>query len=107
MAHTRRPLGAEHGLHASADNWLDRRKKKAKFEEEDPQVLIVGGGQNGLMLARNLGVLGISTLVVEKNCKFRFFRLQLGFFTYPIVDSQPVSATHGDVVTTLSVFTIP
>ena len=66
-SHARRPLGAEHGLHESADNWLDRRKKKAKFEEEDPTVLIVGGGQNGLMLARNIGVLGISTLVVEKN----------------------------------------
>ncbi|GAA5955765.1 hypothetical protein JCM3765_001845 [Sporobolomyces pararoseus] len=68
-SHARRPLGAEHGLHESADNWLDRRKKKAKFEEEDPTVLIVGGGQNGLMLARNIGVLGISTLVVEKNSR--------------------------------------
>ncbi|GAA5903013.1 flavin-containing monooxygenase [Sporobolomyces salmoneus] len=68
-AHARRPLGAVHGLHDDADNWLDRRKKKAKFETEDPQVLIVGGGQNGLMLARNLGVLGINTLIVEKNSR--------------------------------------
>ncbi|GAA6062801.1 hypothetical protein JCM10212_006162 [Sporobolomyces blumeae] len=67
LARHRRPLGAEHGLHASSDNWLDRRNKKVKFEDEDPAVIIVGGGQNGLMLARNLGVLGIPTLIVEKN----------------------------------------
>lgn len=63
----RRPLGAEHGLHASSDNWLDKRNKQQKFEDEDPAVLIVGGGQNGLMLAARLTVLGIKTLIVEKN----------------------------------------
>ncbi|GAA5907376.1 hypothetical protein JCM5296_002178 [Sporobolomyces johnsonii] len=62
-----RPLGAEHGLHASSENWLDRRKKKVDFKEEDPTVMIVGGGQNGLMLAARLEVLGINTLIVEKN----------------------------------------
>ncbi|GAA5931049.1 flavin-containing monooxygenase [Sporobolomyces koalae] len=69
IAGRKRPLGAEHGLHESDDNWLDKRKKKADFSKEDPQVLIIGGGQNGLMMARNLGVLGINTLIVEKNSR--------------------------------------
>lgn len=63
----RRPLGAEHGEHSSALNWLDKRKEKVKFDETDPKVLIVGGGQNGLMLAARLAVLGIDALIVEKN----------------------------------------
>ncbi|BGP54614.1 hypothetical protein JCM8202v2_002201 [Rhodotorula sphaerocarpa] len=62
-----RPLGAEHGLHESSDNWLDKRRKREKFEDEDPTCLIVGGGQNGLMLGARLTTLGIKTLIVEKN----------------------------------------
>ncbi|BGP19956.1 hypothetical protein JCM10213v2_008087 [Rhodosporidiobolus nylandii] len=65
----RRPLGAEHGLHTDSKNWLDRRKEQVKFETEDPTVIVCGGGQNGLMLAAHLGVLGIKTLVVEKNSR--------------------------------------
>lgn len=84
----RRPLGAEHGTHDSSENWLDRRHKQIRFEDADPAVLIVGGGQNGyastsmytvvghaadctrlrrLMLAARLGAIGVKTLVVEKN----------------------------------------
>ncbi|KWU44303.1 pyridine nucleotide-disulfide oxidoreductase family protein [Rhodotorula sp. JG-1b] len=63
----KRPLGAEHGLHESSENWLDRRQKQIKFEHEDPTCLIVGGGQNGLMLAARLTTLGVKTLIVEKN----------------------------------------
>ncbi|GAA6011517.1 hypothetical protein JCM10207_002646 [Rhodosporidiobolus poonsookiae] len=63
----RRPLGAEHGLHSDSTNWLDKRKMQNKFENEDPTVLIVGGGQNGLMLSTRLNFLGIKNLVVEKN----------------------------------------
>ncbi|GAA5838994.1 hypothetical protein JCM11251_007848 [Rhodosporidiobolus azoricus] len=66
-ARFRRPLGAEHGLHSDSKNWLDRRKEKVLYENEDPTVLIVGGGQNGLMLAARLTVLGIDNLIVEKN----------------------------------------
>lgn len=63
----KRPLGAEHGVHESSENWLDRRQKQLKFENEDPTCLIVGGGQNGLMLAARLTTLGVKTLIVEKN----------------------------------------
>ena len=50
------------------DNWLDRREKTLEsFMTEDPTVLVVGGGQNGLSLAARLGAVGMRTLVVDKN----------------------------------------
>ena len=38
-----------------------------RFEDSDPTVVIVGAGQNGLMLGARLTALGIPTLIVEKN----------------------------------------
>ncbi|KAK4049999.1 hypothetical protein OIV83_003823 [Microbotryomycetes sp. JL201] len=67
FARHRRPLGAEHGEKTSKLNWLDKLNKRRNFEDTDPTVLIVGGGQNGLMLAARLTVLGIPNLIVEKN----------------------------------------
>ncbi|KAM0747858.1 dimethylaniline monooxygenase [Meredithblackwellia eburnea MCA 4105] len=67
FAHERRPLGAEHGEHTSPLNWLEKREQAARFEDSDPTVLIVGGGQNGLALAARLTALRIPNLVVEKH----------------------------------------
>ncbi|KAF8961601.1 hypothetical protein BDZ97DRAFT_1190907 [Flammula alnicola] len=46
--------------------WLEQRRHEMEFETS-PTVLIVGGGQSGLMLAARLKYLDISTLVVEKD----------------------------------------
>ncbi|KAL7008598.1 hypothetical protein EMMF5_001860 [Cystobasidiomycetes sp. EMM_F5] len=68
FAYERRPTGAEiHEEGGHSKNWLELRKEKVKFEKNDPAVLIVGAGQNGLMLAARLTALGIPTLVVERN----------------------------------------
>ncbi|KAK4051477.1 hypothetical protein OIO90_004691 [Microbotryomycetes sp. JL221] len=67
FSNERRPLGAEHGHKTSKLNWLEKLEKRRNFEDTDPVVLIVGGGQNGLMLAARLTVLGIPNLIVEKN----------------------------------------
>lgn len=48
------------------DNWRDRRNKARQFKDKDPEVVIIGGGQSGLMLAARLGQLNVSTLVVER-----------------------------------------
>lgn len=68
FAYERRPQGNEiHEAGPGAKNWLELRKETVKFEKSDPTVLIIGGGQNGLMLAARLGALGIPALIVEKN----------------------------------------
>ena len=49
------------------ENWLDQRNATRKFRHKDPDVIIIGAGQSGLMMAARLGQLNISTLVVDKS----------------------------------------
>ena len=46
--------------------WAEKRKKEIEFEDDEPTVLIIGGGQSGLDLAARLKYLDVSTLVVER-----------------------------------------
>jgi cation diffusion facilitator CzcD-associated flavoprotein CzcO len=86
-----------------AENWLDRRNSACLFEDEDPDVLVVGGGQAGLMLAARLGELDVKTLVVEKTDRIgdvwrnRYHALRLHneicmnhFACIPFPDNWPV-----------------
>lgn len=61
-----RPTGVEYSEHFGGDNWLDKRVKEQAFEDHDPEVLIVGGGQAGLIIAARLRQIGVDSLVVEK-----------------------------------------
>ncbi len=65
----RRVLGAEHGVNVSSENWLDRRtRRRESFGiDEQPYVLIVGGGQGGISLASRLRRLGVPSLVIDKH----------------------------------------
>lgn len=49
------------------ENWLDRRKKAVAYVDRDPAVLVVGGAQAGLSVAARLSLLGIDTLVVDRD----------------------------------------
>ncbi|KAG0693600.1 FAD/NAD(P)-binding domain-containing protein [Suillus ampliporus] len=49
--------------------WEEDVDAKFRAIEADPTVLIVGGGQSGLMCAARLGRLGIRALVIEKNAR--------------------------------------
>jgi putative flavoprotein involved in K+ transport len=84
-------------------NWRDRRNKARQFEDKDPEVVIIGGGQSALMLAARLGQLNVSTLVVERTERVgdvwrnRYHSLQLhneicmNYFAYlPFPDTWPV-----------------
>ncbi|HWT08577.1 MAG TPA: NAD(P)/FAD-dependent oxidoreductase, partial [Roseomonas sp.] len=49
------------------ENWADRRRKAVAYADRDPAVLVVGGAQAGLSVAARLSLLGIDTLVVDRD----------------------------------------
>lgn len=67
IAGPRRPDGIEHRAEKGRRTWLDRREEIARTlgHSVQPYCLIVGGGQNGLMLAARLKRLGVPTLVID------------------------------------------
>jgi putative flavoprotein involved in K+ transport len=67
----RRIKGAEHGVHPGRKTWLEQRQDEAARlgHEDQPHVLIVGGGQGGIALGARLRRLGVPTLIVEKNAR--------------------------------------
>lgn len=62
-----RPDGSEYAHDFVGENWLDLRRKEQAYEDRDPQVLVVGGGQGGLMVGARLRQMGVDTLIVEKS----------------------------------------
>ncbi|THH30834.1 hypothetical protein EUX98_g3356 [Antrodiella citrinella] len=59
-------LGPRRSLEPSHGEWFGDRQKEMEFADSNPEVLIVGGSQSGLMLAARLKHLGVSNLIVEK-----------------------------------------
>lgn len=56
------------GMRNSQSNGLPATESsRSDFKDKDPDVIIVGAGQSGLMLAPRLGQLGVRTLVVERS----------------------------------------
>jgi putative flavoprotein involved in K+ transport len=51
------------------ENWLDRRRRAIAYEDRDPAVLVVGAAQAGLSVAARLGLLGVDTLVVDREAR--------------------------------------
>lgn len=63
----RRPTGDEYAKNTTPNNWLDDRRRMEAFEDRNPEVLVVGAGHAGLILAARLGQMGVDTLVIDKN----------------------------------------
>lgn len=63
---TARPTGHAYSRDFAGPNWLDRRVIAAAYEDRDPEVLVVGGGQAGLSVAARLTQLGVDTLVIDR-----------------------------------------
>ncbi len=62
----RRPTGDQYSQNTSPNNWADDRRRAREAAETEPEVLIVGAGHAGLMLAARLGQMGVRTLVIEQ-----------------------------------------
>ncbi len=65
----RRIKGAEHGVHPGRKTWLELRKEEEATlgYTKQPDTVIIGGGQGGIMLAARLRRLGVPTIVIERN----------------------------------------
>ncbi len=64
-----RPRGAAYSRDFRGPNWLDLRKADAEYTDRDPTVLVIGGGQAGLMIAARLKHLQIDTLIVDREAR--------------------------------------
>lgn len=64
-----RGMGVEHGESTGRKNWLEKREAEVKSlgYDEQPYCLIIGGGQGGIALGARMRVLGVPTIIIEKN----------------------------------------
>ncbi len=65
----RRDKGVEHGVHPGRRTWLEQRQDEERtlgFTRQ-PYVVIIGGGQAGIILGARLKKLGVPAIIVEKN----------------------------------------
>ena len=65
----RRPLGVEHGAIRARRSWLERREEESAALGRDvqPEVLVIGGGQAGIVLGARLRQLGVATIIVDRH----------------------------------------
>lgn len=66
-----RPYGALNGAHKNRKNWGEERDRVAAGlgYTEQPDTLIIGGGQCGIALGARLKQLGVPTLIIDKHPK--------------------------------------
>ncbi|MBP7241764.1 NAD(P)/FAD-dependent oxidoreductase [Amaricoccus sp.] len=66
-----RSHGVEHGADPNRRTWKESREDEASrlgFDEQ-PHVVVIGGGQGGIALGARLRQLGVPTIIVEKNAR--------------------------------------
>ena len=64
-----RPRGQAYSRDFRGPNWLDLRNADAEYADRDPAVLVIGGGQAGLMIAARLKQLRVDTLIIDRETR--------------------------------------
>jgi putative flavoprotein involved in K+ transport len=66
-----RPKGVEHGAYKDRKTWLEGREEEASTlgRTKQPYVVVIGGGQAGIILGARLRKLGVPAIIVEKNAR--------------------------------------
>jgi len=66
-----RPMGVEHGAHTGRKTWREEREEETQAlgYTTQPYVVIVGGGQAGIILGARLRKLGVPAIIIEKNAR--------------------------------------
>ena len=64
-----RPRGQAYSRDFRGPTWLDLRKADADYADRDPAVLVIGGGQAGLMIAARLKQLRVDTLIIDRETR--------------------------------------
>lgn len=64
--HHLRPSGEKFSKIVGPISWRQQRESEQAFVDRDPEVLIVGAGQSGLMLAARLRQMGADALVIDR-----------------------------------------
>jgi putative flavoprotein involved in K+ transport len=66
-----RPKGVEHGSYKGRKTWKESRDDEAQTlgYTKQPYVVIVGGGQAGIILGARLRKLGVPAIIIEKNAR--------------------------------------
>lgn len=62
-----RPSGDEFSQIVTSENWSQKRQAEQGYLTRDPEVLIVGAAQGGLMLGARLRQMGVDVLLVDRN----------------------------------------
>ncbi|RSM53194.1 FAD-dependent oxidoreductase [Amycolatopsis sp. WAC 01376] len=64
-----RPKGVEHGVVRGRKSWAEKREEERTRlgYEQQPYVVVIGGGQGGIALGARLRQLDVPTLVLERN----------------------------------------
>jgi putative flavoprotein involved in K+ transport len=63
--------GVDHGVHKDRKTWLEARQEEERtlgFDKQ-PYVVVIGGGQAGIILGARLRKLGVPAIIVEKNAR--------------------------------------
>lgn len=61
-----RPTGDEFSRNEVELSWAEGREQSRRFEDRDPEVIVIGAGHAGLVAAARLRQLGVDVLVVEQ-----------------------------------------